>query len=655
MRQRVNGQWRRWLPAVAVALSSILLVTLVSQLPVALLADAHYDDGWFWRRAESIVAGDWLGRYDHLTLAKGAGYPLFLAASHLSGLSVMTSQAVLYAGACLLLGSAVQRMAGRPWLSALVVVALQWHPAAMAWSRVLRDDIGAAQVLLVLACLLHFLMALRDGRRDGWLWATLAGLVLGWLWTPREDGAWVVPGVALLLAAGGAWTWRSGRGRGKLGIGAALLGLSFAAWLAAVAAANQASYGVFLTVETREGAYADALSALQRVRVGDPVPFVPVPAKVREAVYAASPAFARLRPRLEEPDSPWKSNGCRLYPHSCGDHAGGWFMWALRDAAAAAGAHASAPAAEAFYRQLADEVDAACADDRLDCVRPLLGRVPPIAGSQWRSLPGHMAGALSLLTWQGVGEGTTESHAASPRARPMWEFVGRPRVPDPADTLGTRVSGWFHDARPGWLQLRCPPPLGTRAVERMPSRDISRHFDDPDAGLNRFSIVVPDTAGCAIAMDGGEGAVALPDVGEAGRGFALGSGRLHFDSIHEGIPVDAEASMALRWVRHWIGLAYAAVLPWLSAVGLLAFAWATLRALRLRRLEPMYLLAAAAWCLVAGRVGLLVLVEMSAFPALKVHYMQPAFPLLLLAAIASIGSIRVAGFRRAGTDQWPRA
>lgn len=655
MRQRMNAQWRRWLPAMAVALSSLLLVALVSQLPVALLADAHYDDGWFWQRAESIVAGQWLGGYDHLTLVKGVGYPLFLAASHLSGLSVSASQAILYAGACLLLGSAVQRMAGRPWLSVLVVVALQWHPAAMAWSRVLRDDIGAAQVLVVLACLLHFLMSLREGRRNGWPWAVMAGLALGWLWTTREDGAWVVPGVALLLVAGGAWAWRSGRGRLKPGIGVALVALSFAGWLALVAGMNQARYGVFLTVETREGAYVDALSALQRVRVGDPVPFVPVPAKVREAVYAASPAFARLRPRLEEPGAPWMSNGCRLYPHSCGDYAGGWFMWALRDAAAATGAHASAPAAGAFYRQLADEVDAACADGRLACAQPLVGRVPPITGAQWRSLPGHLASALSLLTWQGVGEGTTESHVASLRARPMWEFLGTPRVPDPADTLGTRASGWFHGARPGWLRLWCPPPLGSRAIERMPSPDIARHFNDPDAGQSRFAIAVPDAAGCAIALDSGEGAVALQDVGGKGRGFTLGGARLHFDSIHEGIPVDAEASMALRWVRHWIGLAYGAVLPWLAVAGLLAFAWMTLRALRLRRLEPMYLLAAAAWCLVAGRVGLLVLVELSAFPALKVHYMQPAFPLLLLAAIASISSVRAPGLRRMDTDQCPSA
>ncbi len=45
----------------------------------------------------------------------------------------------------------------------------------------------------------------------------------------------------------------------------------------------------------------------------------------------------------------------------------GWFLWALRDSAAATGHHASAIEADRFYRRLADEVNSACARGVLSC------------------------------------------------------------------------------------------------------------------------------------------------------------------------------------------------------------------------------------------------------------------------------------------------
>lgn len=634
----MEEKWRRWAPAAVAMLSAITFVVFVAYMPVAILADASHDDAWFWWRAETIASGHWLGDYDKSTLMKGPGYPLFLALTHGLGLSLMTTQALLYAGACLLLGTALQRISGRAWLALLVVVALTWHPSALVWNRVLRDNIGAAQLLVIVGCLLHFLHASRAGRR-GWGWATLAGLVSGWMWTTREDVVWVVPGVMVLLLVAVSSAWRIPGGRRRAGVGIACVGLAFAGWMALVATANLVKYGAFVTVETREGAYADAMSALQRVRVGEPVPYVPVPAKVREAVYEVSPAFARLRPYLEDRGSPWTATGCRLYPHSCGDYAGGWFMWALRDAVDAIGGYGSAPQAEAYYRQVADEIDAACHDRSLHCPTTLVGSIPPIAASQWQGMPGHLAKALSMLAWQRIGEGQTESHVGSPRFREMWEFVGEPRVPDPADTLGVAATGWFRDGQGGWVQARCDGVEEAIAIERRPSPDIVRHFNDPGADRSRFTIALPAIADCAIEPTRGTGSAQLAAVSAGTRDFALGAGRLRLDSVHESLPQSAEAPMSARWIRHGIGLVYAAVLPWLSLAGLLAFAWASIRALRLRRIEPLYALAATAWCLAAARAGMLALVEMSSFPALHVHYMHPAFPMFLLAAIVSLALV----------------
>lgn len=52
----------------------------------------------------------------------------------------------------------------------------------------------------------------------------------------------------------------------------------------------------------------------------------------------------------------------------------------------------------------------------------------------------------------------------------------------------------------------------------------------------------------------------------------------------------------------------------------------------------------------ASRIVLLALVDMSSFPALNVQYLQPAFPLVALAAVASLACLWPWRKRREGTQ-----
>lgn len=623
------------LPMLLAAVSAAVFVGLVSRLPVEVLAGAGYDDAWFWLRAQSIADGHWMGDYDKMTLMKGMGYSLFLAAGHALGLSVMTAQALLYALACLLLGSAVQRISGRPWLALLLLLAVQWHPAALSWSRVIRDNIAAAQVLLLLAALLHFLCALRAGRR-GWGWAVLCGWTLGWLWLTREDGIWVVPGL-MLPTLGFAWQIRGdARRRRALAIGA-LAGLTaFVVPPGLVATTNLAKYGVFVTNDFRGGAFDDAMAALQRVRVGESVAFVPVPAKVREAIYAVSPAFARLRPYLEVEDQNGTHAGCGDHSRSCATYAAGAWPWVLRKASESAGAYADARTADAFYRQVAVEVERACEDGRLRCAQGVIELMPAMTPAQWRSLPASLGTATSMLLWQGRRDGWGGGHVEVPAALPMWAFVGRPPVLEDPDRLGDRVVGWFYDPGGAWIGLACGGTGVAKPVPRAPSPDIAAHFGDPAAQASRFNIVVPMSEECVFESIADSGQVRVGDISDSRRNFALGSGHLHVDSVHAGIPSSAQARPAARRLRAAISRVHAFVLPGLAGAGLVAFAWVSLLAMRERRFDLLWFLATAAWALIAARMALLILVDISAFPAIRIHYVQPVFPLLSLAALLSI-------------------
>lgn len=618
-------------------LSAVAFVMVASNLPVAILGGAGHDDAWFWQRADAIATGSWLGRYDQYTLMKGSGYPMFLAVGHALGLPVTVAQALLYALACLLLGHATYRASGRPGVALVLVLAVQWHPAALSWSRVLRDNVSAAQVLLVLACLLQVLWG-AESRRGRLAWATLGGWSLAWFWTTREDGIWLLPGIALLVLAAAWQAWRRAAPWRPLAVGCTCAALVFAGWVSLVATANGIKYGDFGTVDVSHSAFGDALAALQGVRAGEVVPFVPVPAAVRARIYDASPSFERLRPGLEAGAArKWTLPGCDVYPHSCGDYAGGWFMWALRDAAAGAGVHARADLADAFYRSVADEVQAACADGRLECDGGVAGLMPAVTAEQWAALPAALGGAASLLAWHGVEEAAFRSDLAHADTARMWRFLGRPWIPDGA--ARARASGWFQDPQGGWIQGRCGDDGTAFRIQRQPSADLAAHFDDPAAGAIRFAFDLPAAGGCAIELQSGGGRVELSEA-TAARMFTFDAARLQIDDA-TGIP--PAASAAPRWpavAREAVGAIYSALLPLVAIVGLATFLLVLWRACAGAAQGGVFpVLAAAAWGLVASRALLLALVDISAFPAVNAQYMQPAFPLVVLAAVTSLAAL----------------
>lgn len=73
---------------------------------------------------------------------------------------------------------------------------------------------------------------------------------------------------------------------------------------------------------------------------------------------------------------------------------GGWFIWALRDAAASQGHHNSAIAADAYYRGLAREISDACNSGVLDCL-PMQSKLIPQINTDdlW-----HIADSVIFLT-----------------------------------------------------------------------------------------------------------------------------------------------------------------------------------------------------------------------------------------------------------------
>lgn len=374
----------RWFPALprrelwTLAALTALRVWLGYGWRLVAYGDAVHDDFWFIRTAAALLDLDWLGSYSHLTLCKGPGYPLWIALSSALEVPLLISHHVLYVGAALLLYFAIRPLMHRRWVGLAVYFALLINPAALCGVRALRSGLYTPLVLLVTAAGVGFATRCRDEPRILRRWAAAWTVALVWFWLTREEGPWMLPAVACAGAAVYFTTRElpaAGRCRRLLLATVPLAGL--VATLLLVSTINWRCYGVFQVVEFKTDAFRSAVGSLMRISEPlDPPPHIPVLREARMRAYAVSPACAELAPFLEGGiGAGWRDNAASGgFSAPWGEIPGGWFVWAIRDAAAAAGYHADGPQALEFYDRVAAEVNEACD----------AGRVP--GGAEWNSL-----------------------------------------------------------------------------------------------------------------------------------------------------------------------------------------------------------------------------------------------------------------------------
>ena len=395
----LTSRAKTYLAGSILALLATAYVVFCTYTPITLVGGSNLDDELFIAHARLLASGHWLGPFSQFTLMKGPGYSAFLALSAWSGLSVASSEAIFNCLAVGALAWVIWRLSHSAFAALAIFIVTLWNPGLLSL-RVLRQAIYSAQTLMFMALIAYAFFGTR-GRTRIIMMSLLAGLVLGWFWLTREEGAWIVPGVVLLVC-GAMLRARVLEGSIRAPtIASASMLLAFSSVLLAFRLANLIAYGSFIGVDTQEPNFIGAVDALQSVEAGDPIPYVPVSAETRAAIYDVIPAFASLKPYLDPPGgSPFERPGCRWYPWACDEIAGGWFIWALRDAAASAGHYQSPADAAAFFHRLRDQVRTACAKHDLVCDPWPIPFMPRISSAQAWGIPGSFRRVLMNITFR---------------------------------------------------------------------------------------------------------------------------------------------------------------------------------------------------------------------------------------------------------------
>jgi hypothetical protein len=397
----------RWF-LVAAAAAVLLKLWLVSAQPIlAIGLGADLDDRLFLSLANNLLKGQWLGPYSFTTLVKGCFYSMWIAFVHGLRLPLLLSQHLLYLAAVISFILAIRPSFPRPWALLLLFALLWFNPSTYSVHalRVMREGIYPALTLFVIAGTVGILARWNRPARVLWRWLIGTGVALAAFWQTREEGVWLMPLVVLVLGWVAVKLWRNHHPRKRSRslmclVPLAILGIGDMV----IAGINKVNYGVFTTVEFKAPDFLAAYGALNRVKPTRWEPHVLVTREAREKVYAVSPSFAELRPFLEGPVGRGWHCAHIWSDVKEGEIAGGCFMWALREAAARAGHHVSGTTAMAYYRKVAQDIDGACADGKLECLPARASMMPPWQDQFNRPFlqtmaraPGFLAGFVGIV------------------------------------------------------------------------------------------------------------------------------------------------------------------------------------------------------------------------------------------------------------------
>jgi hypothetical protein len=595
-----------------------------------------YDDLFYLRAAKEWY---WFGSYTNAPYGtppfiRPAVYPLFLAITKLSGIPLRISIELLFLIAAFVFVWTIVK-AGLPWfMGILLYAAIIFHPASFELNNLaLPTFLYAPVLLLALACMILLLLKQEDPHRLRW--AILTGIVLAVLWHIRSEGILLlgllaVYGLGILATMGLRRRQRSAALK-HLGVMVLVPALVIAIGTFTLRAVNYFKFGLFAVDVFAGSGFESVNKALLRIKPVTPIRFVPVPREVRQRAYRVSPAFRELASYLEGGGGlAWASGAKAAGVQVDGEIGGGHSQWSLIVGAYYIGYNKSAGQADQYFQRVADEVNAACDDGRLQCRWVPTSFLDPHTENYLSYLPESL-GRVSKIFFFIYVPGKAEDRV-SPEVRIIFDEIANRRRTLSAPDSFTVLEGWAFSSKDSLQRIIVRDRAGTVLASTQqftPRADIVSLYEKvANAPLNTGYRLEFSSASAQP--------VQIVFVTQSGKEWTVPhTGKLHGiggspESVTYSVDVDetfTNSEGLQTRVQSFIGFGYSQLTTILSYLGLASLLVLAICYRFINLKDKVYLVLILVAAAVVSRVFLFALIDASAFRAAYDFYL---FPVLYL-------------------------
>lgn len=185
-----------------IILLSIFKIGTSFLIPLNILPNANLDDALFYRLAENISNGNWLGAYENSTLIKGFAYPLFLATAIHFHIPVRILEGLL-----ICISSAYFIFLFRGIFKNQIIILVffmaifyPYHYGTVDF-RILRDMIYSPLLLILFTSLLFLIKSIRAATNNfNYLHIVILSTTFFLFTNTREEGIWILPAIIFTTA-----------------------------------------------------------------------------------------------------------------------------------------------------------------------------------------------------------------------------------------------------------------------------------------------------------------------------------------------------------------------------------------------------------------------------------------------------------------------
>ncbi|MBT5559782.1 MAG: hypothetical protein HOJ88_07800 [Proteobacteria bacterium] len=384
-----DGAFSKRAVALSLAISAVLIkLWLVSWQDLIGNGAAGHDEFLLLWLAAFISEGEWLGIYNELTLVKGPFLSIWMSWMYHGGIPLLLANQLLYVLVSIVAVIALRPTIKSDWPLLLMFIVVLYNPMTFSLNHIAHVDriaLYAPLTLLFHACLVGLFLRGKAPIITKVWWAVGVGGTLGLMIITREASVWVYPALVAIITAIAIIPRYKREVFSRVNLVPVVVILFFSALpTQAVSFMNWKYFDFYGVTEFGDTEFARAYGALSRVEPKSLNMRVPVSVEARQIGYTVSPSFSELELLLEGGvGAGWsEASSLSLGEPMNGEIAGGWFHWAIRDAASKARKHQWYKGSEIFYKNMADEINDACNREVISCLSPRRGFAPVFSADQ---------------------------------------------------------------------------------------------------------------------------------------------------------------------------------------------------------------------------------------------------------------------------------